>query len=170
MVEGLSGLLRTTSLSTQDVSRLTLRVAPRWLTVCDKRSPRTGLEVKFSYAWLAGMTVTGLDTSSDKTFADTLCTDPTLANFAECVDVVGDPSVGDMVTHGLLETTDGRQFAFSHDLAAPMDRSALRSGLRAKASNLVGKGSAETIWSAIQKLESTSARSLAATLLAPPHE
>ncbi len=167
MIDGLSGLLQTTPLANEDIVRLQLRVAPRWLRVCDNKQPRTGLEVKFSYAWLAGMVVTGRDTSSDRTFENSLCSDPALAGFAERVEVTGDPNVGDMETDGRIETADGQHIDFTYDLASPMDRSQLQAGLRAKAAGLVGKDVSETIWTATNTLKSTSARSLAETLYAP---
>ncbi len=150
MIDGLSGLLAATPLTGENISRLRLRVAPRWLRVCDKKTPRTGLEVKFSYAWLAGMIVTGLDTSSDRAFTDTVCTDPVLAAFAERVEVIGDDAVGDMVTLGRVKTTDGRHLEFSCDLASPMNRSTLQTGLRMKANDLIGNDVADRIWSATQ--------------------
>ena len=167
MIDGLSGLLRTTPLAIDDVTRLQLRVAPRWLSVCDKKRPRTGLEVKFSYAWLAGMVVTGRDASADTTFVDSLCDDPVLANFAKRVEVTGDSTVGDMETYGRMETRAGRHVEFSHDLASPMKRSQLKAGLRAKAAGLVGQDEGERMWSVLADFENISARALAATLYTP---
>jgi hypothetical protein len=41
------------------VTGVDIRVNPCWLTVCDIKQPRTGLEAKFSYIMVTAMTLHG---------------------------------------------------------------------------------------------------------------
>jgi len=52
------------------VAAVHLRTTPRWLSVRDINVPRTGLEVKLSHAWLAGMVLCGDATGSDRISTD----------------------------------------------------------------------------------------------------
>ncbi len=146
-------------LSTTTVQGLHLRTNPRWLAVCDIKAPRTGLEVKFSYNWLAGMVLSGRDTARDDAYADTLAADPVLAGFAGRITVEGDASLTDMQAEGLLKLADGTQFAIGHDLGRRLPEAELASGLRNKARALLGDDG-EVLWRATQDLSALSARDL----------
>lgn len=148
MIEALAAARAASGLSAGDVRRVAIRVNPRWLKVCDIKAPRTGLEVKFSYVWLAGMVFAGIDTAADSSYADALCADQALAAFARRVEVEGDDSVSDTATVGVIDTHDGRQIAISHDLAARLSPELLESGLRKKAAGLLGEAEAGRLWEA----------------------
>lgn len=122
-----------------DLAGVTLDTSPRWLTVCDKKAPTTGLEVKFSYAWLAGMTLRGDATGDDRAYTDALAADPELAEFAHCVTVTGDAALTDLQARGKVELKDGRILEYTYDLAAPLELSVLREKLRRKAVELIGE-------------------------------
>jgi 2-methylcitrate dehydratase PrpD len=161
MIDAMRSVLEVHPVEPENVAGVTLRVNPRWLQVCEKKAPRTGLEVKFSYAWLAGMVVSDIDTSAEVTFTDALCTDPKLAEFAKRVFVSGAPEVPDTAAIGTIEMMDGRKIKFSHDLAACTENSKIETGLRTKASNLIGVSAANSLWSTISDLDNISAQQLA---------
>ncbi|WP_138934823.1 MmgE/PrpD family protein [Roseovarius arcticus] len=121
-----------------DVTQIRLRTNPRWLTVCDIKTPRTGLEIKFSYTWLAGMSLRGDATGSDRTYTDALSSDPQLAEFAARITVTGDANITDMQAAGEIILSDGRTLPFFHDLAAPISLGTLERSLRTKAEALLG--------------------------------
>jgi len=159
MIEGLATALRQHNLTPERVAKLHLRTSPRWLSVCDIKRPRTGLEVKFSYAWLAGMVLAGIPTAAERTYTDALAADPTLAKFAEKITVSGSPNVGDMQAEGEILLTDGTLVPFGHDLAARIDSAVLEASLRAKAFGLLG-GAAERLWDMVANLPTLSAADL----------
>lgn len=159
MIEALMAVRRSHNLTPDRVSALSLRTSPRWLSVCDIKAPRTGLEVKFSYAWLAGMVLSGLPTASDRAYTDTLAADASLAAFAGKVHVTGDAAVTDMQALGDILLTDGSRLPFGHDLAARIDPEVLQSSLRAKAEGLLGEGAAR-LWRAVSDLDRLSAADL----------
>ena len=163
MIEALAALKHAHNLTPDRVARVHLRTSPRWLSVCDIKLPRTGLEVKFSYTWLAGMVLAGIPTASDRAYTDALAQDTTLANFAGGITVSGDAGVTDMQAAGEVRLTDGGTLAFTYDLAARLPDAVLERSLRAKATGLIGaKG--EQIWALVAEMDSLSARDLGKAL------
>ncbi|MFX0542719.1 MmgE/PrpD family protein [Roseovarius sp. S4756] len=143
----------------EDVRAITLRTNPRWLTVCDIKAPRTGLEVKFSYAWLAGMALRGDATGSDRAYTDALAADPALAAFAKAVTVTGDSALTDMQAAGEVTLADGSTQSFAHDLAAHIPLDTLARSLREKATALLGAPGG-ALCDALTSLEGMDARAL----------
>lgn len=164
MIEALAALVRDHGLAADQVGEIRLETSPRWLTVCDIKAPRSGLEVKFSYVWLAGMVCSGIPTASDRAYTDALAQDGGLADFARRVTVTAAPEVGDMQARGVVVLTDGRRLPFAHDLNAPMPADVLGASLRAKAQGLIGAEAAERLWAAVAGLDRLSARDLGALL------
>ncbi|NDV51605.1 MmgE/PrpD family protein [Salipiger sp. PrR003] len=150
MIEGLRGIAAGIDLA--QVDRLELRTNPRWLRVCDLKAPRTGLEVKFSYAWLAGMVLRGLETGEGGIYTDALAHDPGLAAFAQRVEVTGDRALSDQQGSGVLHLRDGRALRFSHDLAAPLPPAELMRRVAGKARAVLG-ARAEPVLALMQRIE-----------------
>jgi len=142
-----------------DVASFTLRTSPRWLRVCDIKRPRTGLEVKFSYNWLAGMIIRGDRTVDDRAYTDALANDAELAVFADRIKVIGDDAVGDLQAIGIVKLKDGTEIAVSHDLAEPMPVDLLAEKLREKSVGTIGE-TGQTIWNTLSRLSAMSARDL----------
>lgn len=164
MIEALARLKHDHGLNADQVAEVHLRTSPRWLSVCDIKTPRSGLEVKFSYGWLAGMVLQGIPTASDRAYTDALAGDAALADFARKVGVTGDAAVTDMQAEGQVILTDGRRLPLQHDLDAPIPAERLQASLRAKAAGLIGAARAEALWQAVAGLDELSARDLGAML------
>lgn len=140
MIEALIEVLPDLDGGMANIASLTLRTNPRWLKVCNNPSPQTGLEVKFSYPWLAGMVIEGRNTGAFETYSDDLSSDPALSAFAQNVEVIGDDTLTDMQAEGEVELADGRKVALSHDLARRPTPDALAMKLRAKAEAVLAGG------------------------------
>jgi 2-methylcitrate dehydratase PrpD len=156
--------LHAAEITGRSVKTMHLRTNPRWLRVCDIKTPRTGLEVKFSYAWLAAMVLAGIDTAADRTYADALAADPNLAASAARVTVAGDASLTDTAAEVEIVTTDGRTIRAAHDLAAPRAPAAIECGLRAKAEALLGSAEAGRLWLLTADIDRLRAREIGAAL------
>lgn len=163
MIEALLAAKSRLGLDISQIAGLELQTSPRWLKVCDIKQPRSGLEVKFSYAWLAGMVMAGVSTASDAAYSDALAGDAALAAFARLVTVTGNGDVGDMQAKGQLVLKDGRVVDFTHDLDAPIPAATLEAALRAKAKGLLGHRG-ERLWAAVAGLEGLTASDLGAAL------
>lgn len=116
-----------------------IRTNPRWLRVCNNPAPRTGLEVKFSYAWLAGMVAHGIATGDDRSYTDALATDERLVTFARRVTVSGDDGLTDAQVAGSVQLADGRTLPLWHDLMQPVSVEVLGARLAGKAQALLGR-------------------------------
>jgi len=152
MIEGLLGL----GIPLEDVAQVHVRTNPRWLSVCNNKAPRTGLEVKFSYAWLAGMALRGDDLGDRAVYADDLAQDKVLTGFAKQVRVTGDDTQTDLQGAGDVVLKDGTSLPFEHDLSARMSDAVLQSKLAAKSRALLGaKGDA--LWGLMDQMDGISA-------------
>ena len=163
MIEALAALKLAHNLTPDRVAKVHLRTSPRWLSVCDIKTPRTGLEVKFSYNWLAGMVLAGIPTASDRAYTDGLAEDAELADFAGRITVAGEAGVTDMQAAGEVRLIDGGTLPFAYDLAARLPDAVLERSLRAKATGLIG-AEGERIWALVAGLDSLSARDLGKAL------
>ncbi len=159
MIEALIEVLPEIGGRMEEITSLTLRTNPRWLKVCNIPAPQTGLEVKFSYTWLAGMVIEGRNTGAFETYCDDLSRDPALSAFARKVDVIGDETLTDMQAEGEIEFADGRKVPFSHDLARRPAPDALAMKLRAKAEAVLGDG-ADRIAPILERLSGLNAADL----------
>ena len=165
MIEALGAVSRFHDLNIERVAAVHLRTSPRWLSVCDIKAPRTGLEVKFSYNWLAGMVLSGLATSAERTYTDALAADPELTAFSGKITVTGDAEVSDMQAVGEIVLKDGAVLPFTHDLSAALSPDVLEASLRAKANGLLGV-EADDMWQAVIQLDALSASDLGKRLRA----
>ena len=145
MIEALLEARGERGTDAEEVASLQVFTNPRWLSVCDIKRPRTGLEVKFSYAWLAGMALSGIDTARDATYTDLLAGDARLADFASRVTVTGDETLSDMQARCSLTLRNNETLTVTHDLADPIRPEVLEQGLLRKAEALLGETDAAGI-------------------------
>ena len=165
MIEALQTSEAVTGVPLDDIRAFSLSTNPRWLAVCDIKRPRTGLEVKFSYNWLAGMTLRGDDTGDDRLFTDSIAGDAELGRFAERISVTGDDELTDLQARGEISLTDGRAIPVWFDLADPFAPEVLAEKLQRKSSTMIGEASA-AIWDLHPRLGQLGARDIADALLA----
>jgi 2-methylcitrate dehydratase PrpD len=163
MIEALLDLQSKHEITSDRFVSLDVLTNPRWLKVCDIKSPRTGLEAKFSYGLLAAMVLEGIDTTSHLAFDDALCRKPQLQRLAQRVRVTADASLSDTVTIIVLDEGKNRHRA-THDLSCRQPDAKIERGLRRKAKGLLGEAAAEALWAKISALERLSASDLAAVL------
>lgn len=164
MIEALQAVRRQKGIAPEDVARITVHTHPRWLSVCDIKAPRGGLEVKFSYVFLAAMAMRGVDTAAEGSFTDALCQDSQLRALAARVQVAGDEALSDMQCRVSIQLAGGQRIDSAHDLAATMPEGVLERRLREKAGGLLGDVVAGKLWSGIAAIERLSARDLARLL------
>ena len=164
MINALVETMRGGALSGDQVERMALRTNRRWMQVCDIKQPRTGLEVKFSYGYLAAMALTGINTAAEDAYTADLCRDPTLGSLARRLEVTSDAAVSDTAAVLTIDTKDGRRLSVQHDLAARIPADRLEAGLRGKARGLLGEATAGRLWAAVVGRDRLSARDLAGLL------
>jgi len=160
MIEALLEARRTHSIAPGDVVRIEVATHPRWLSVCDIKAPRTGLEVKFSYVFLAAMVMRGIDTAAERAYTDALSRDDELRALAARVEISGDEAMSDTQCRVEIELAGGSRVKGVHDLAAAVPEGALEKRLRGKAQGLLGHELADRLWSAVAEIDRLSARDI----------
>lgn len=156
MIEAILDARRNHRFTADKVASLEVCIHPKWLRVCDIKSPVTGLEAKFSYAWLAGMTIKGLSTADPDSYSNKVCTNEALIDFAEKVTVVG-ANIPDTAAEIKINLKDGVELNAEHDLSNRIDLDTLGKRLRNKAKAVIGDNSDE-LWEKIQHRGSESVR------------
>lgn len=136
----------------ETITRVEVMTHPRWMTVCNKTAPKSGLEAKFSFAHTAAMALSGVDTSAIASFTDDIATRPDLVALRGLVDVTADESLSEMEARVCVTTSDGAKVHFEHDLAAPMTLDIRATKLQRKAQGLLGDEGAEALW-AVSELD-----------------
>ena len=121
--------------------------------------------MKFSYNWLAGMTLRGDNTADDRLFTDTIAGEAELGRFAERISVTGDDQLTDLQARGEISLTDGRAIPVWFDLADPFAPEALAEKLQRKSSTIIGDAGA-AIWDLHPRLGQLGARDIASAMLA----
>ena len=159
MIEALLAAHQMSGVTFDDISAFTLETNPRWLAVCDIKAPRTGLEVKFSYNWLAGMTLRGDNTGDDRLYQDALAGDEELRAFANRITVIGNDALTDLQARGSLTMRDGSSLPIWFDLAEPLTEDVIIAKLRAKSDTIIGEASA-AIWDLYPRLQDLGARDI----------
>ena len=69
----------------EDVSKILIKVHPRFGTVCNIEDPKFGLEIKFSFKMIAAMQMFNHDTSQLDIFSDEKCSNQKLIEFRKKV-------------------------------------------------------------------------------------
>ena len=100
------------------VDEVVVATHPRWLTVCNIPAPATGLEVKFSYAHVAAMALSGVPTGALESFSDAVAQDPALVALAAKVRVEADDAIPETATRVRV---NGQEAVFDLDAPIPLD-------------------------------------------------
>ncbi|SEW08423.1 2-methylcitrate dehydratase PrpD [Cognatiyoonia koreensis] len=124
---------------------------PRWMSVCNKPDPATGLEAKFSYRQTAAMAIAGISTAAIARFSDDIASDPELRALREKVEVMSDDRLSEMQARVVLTFADGRTETREHDLDAPLSLSERETRLRAKATAVLGDARAAALWDVVSR-------------------
>jgi 2-methylcitrate dehydratase PrpD len=142
--------LRALGLRADEVRAVTIGTHPRWLSVCNKPEPETGLGAKFSYRHVAAMVLAGVDTSAIVNFSDEMARRPDLVALRELVTVEGDARLSEMEARVAVTVTSGAAHSGSFDLDAPMSLDDRGDKLRLKAAGLLGGPRAAALWEAVR--------------------
>jgi 2-methylcitrate dehydratase PrpD len=153
-LEALHDAMGNRSFASQDVVSVVLKVAPKWLRVCDIANPQTGLEAKFSYRLTTAMALAGHDTGALATFSDSHCSDPQLTALRDRVRVEGDPAVKDTAASVTIALSSGRMIEANHDLDRVLPLAGRAAKLKAKATALVGSQRSDNLQRVIKNLDS----------------
>ena len=161
MIEALLLLRANSTFLADDLKEVRVEIAPRWQNVCDIKAPSTGLEIKFSYVFLAAMVLRGIDLAAYESYLDSYCNDADLVALARKVTVVGNDKIADSAARVTIYSRNDDTQSQDFDLLTPIDPVHLSKRLQAKATALIGGVAAADLWSLVDNLEDVSASDLA---------
>lgn len=146
-LEAISSLKPLDSNKVEEVEVIT---HPRWMSVCNKPAPRTGLEAKFSYRGVIAASLMGHDTGALETFDDALWSDPALRALQERVQVTADESLSETQAKVAVVTADRRNEAH-HDLSSQAPYAQRAERVRGKSRAVLGEDRANALWAAVHE-------------------
>ena len=135
-----------------EITEVVVTVHPRWLNVCNKPTPATGLEAKFSYKICVAMALSGIETGALDSYSDANCADADLCRLRDLVRVQGDANLADGEAQVSVRCHDDMQRDARFDLDQPMDLAARQARVLAKSGSLIRLKS-QTVWQQIEALE-----------------
>ncbi|SMY07379.1 MmgE/PrpD family protein [Flavimaricola marinus] len=132
-----------------EVAQVEIQTHPRWMTVCNKPAPQTALEEKFSYRFLAALTLAGGSTMQ----VDAAKQGPLGAMLPQILDRVGvtaNEDVSETATRVTLTLYNGETREITHDLATPLSYETRLARLTEKGQETIGPEPTQALWEAIQ--------------------
>ena len=163
MIEALLLLKAAGKIAADDIDEVHVHITPAWQNVCDIKTPKTGLEIKFSYVFLAAMVLQNINLAAYESYHDEACKDVSLIALADRVKVVGDDRIADSAARVEVRCKDGQKHSQSFDLLSPIDPAVLGPRLLAKGEALIGEA-AYDLWEMTNNLRGVSAADLASKL------
>tara|TARA_R110002051_G_scaffold57104_2_gene105795 strand:+ start:19514 stop:20731 length:1218 start_codon:yes stop_codon:yes gene_type:complete len=147
---GLHAMLEALQTVKGDVVAVVVQTHPRWMSVCNKPAPDTGLGVKFSYAMTAAMALSGVSTAAIIGFSDQTAKDPALVTLRDKVTVHASDQLTEMQARVAIDYADGRSETVFHDLQIPLPMAEREIRLEKKARAVVGADRSGALWAAVQ--------------------
>jgi 2-methylcitrate dehydratase PrpD len=169
-IEALEQLKTENNLEPTDVNHINIETNPRWLAVCNRPSPSTGLESKFSYRHLASLVFSTYNTAALSTYSDAVCNNPTLARLRDSTEVVSNNQLTDTATRVALNLTDGSTLSAEYDLAYRLPLDIRQQKLLAKCEALLGKQKCNSLWNSVSQIDKGSTKEFAESIMfSTPH-
>jgi 2-methylcitrate dehydratase PrpD len=159
-IEAIRDLKRRHNIGLGDVEKITLKVDPGHLKVCDIPEPKTGLEIKFSIRHLAAMALAGEDTAALGTYSDEMANRPVYREGSRRVSLDPRPSPPEG-RHGAavaIVLKDGRELLAETNVGVPASDAAaqgekLRAKFHALAEPVIGRARTSEALRQIERFE-----------------
>lgn len=146
----LEALATLPKVDVNEVDAILIRTHPRWMSVCNQPSPKTGLEAKFSYRMVSAMALLGHSTAALESYDDALCADPQIIALRDRVEVEASENVAETASVVTLRLSGGGEKVASFDLNTPMPLEQRRARVLGKASALLSDERAEALWELVE--------------------
>jgi 2-methylcitrate dehydratase PrpD len=131
-IDAAAAMQRDAGFGADDVTAISIRMAPGADSICNIAAPRSGLELKFSVRAVVAMTLLGIDTASPASYCDALAADPRLMSLIARSEVTLAPEFEIGMTALALHLADGRQLERQGTFDFASDPELLASMLSAK--------------------------------------
>jgi len=158
-IEAVRGLVLSENFTPEDVASITLSIPPASLRVCDIRTPRSGLDIKFSIRHIMGLVICGADTADLSLYSDASAADPRASALRQMVEITPvDPTPE--WRHGAtvqITLNDGRNLQGRANVGVPaqnlpQQRQRLEAKAEAIVAPVIGADGAAAMIRAVQNL------------------
>lgn len=133
------------------LARIDVQTHPRWMSVCNKQCPETGLAAKFSYRQTAAMALLGVSTAAIENFDDEVVLDPRVMALWDKIEVTANDALSETQAVVRITWHNGTVDTRRHDLSVPLSLEDRQSRLLAKADAVVGVEAAAALWQAVNR-------------------
>lgn len=164
----LEALAALTPPAHSEIAEIRIETHPRWMSVCNKHAPATGLEAKFSYRLVTAMALLGHATAALESYSDALCASPEIIALRDRVRVDEAGDLSETQARVTLRMRSGERLSGDHDLGARMTPEDRQARIRAKAAALIGNARSDAIWSRLGQQAPASDLASAFFTAAPP--
>lgn len=152
-IEALQQLKTKHNLLADNIAAIRIETNPRWLAVCNKPTPTTGLESKFSYRQLASLVFSNYNTAALTTYSDSSCQDASLLNIRELTSVEANPQLADTATRVSVRLNDNSVHSTQFDLADRLPIEIRQQKVLGKCQALLGEKDCQRLWTHISHIE-----------------
>lgn len=118
-IEALRSLVRERSINPSDISLLRVRIPKQHLTVIDIKSPKSGLELKFSITQLLAMVLVGIDTSIPENFSVETAQRQDIVTISNRILVIGNDFESRTASEVWLRLGNGSEHSLELDVGIP---------------------------------------------------
>lgn len=152
-IEALEQVKNNNHLKATDIKRISIETNPRWLAVCNKPSPSTGLESKFSYRHLTSLVFSDYNTAALSTYSDSVCNDPALIRLRDITEVRPNTQLSDTATRVSVNLNDDSIISAEYDLAHRLPLDIRQQKLLTKCDALLGERECNNLWGLVSQIE-----------------
>jgi len=158
-LEALDELKTKNNFNPDSIEKISIQTQPSWLQVCNIKSPKTGLEAKFSYRLTAAMSLHGVDTGKLDSYNDEICFDEKIVKTRDKVQVIPNDKMTN--TEALIELKDGTEiYKNSHDLNNKIENELLQKKILTKSSSLLSDKISNEIFDVLNSPEKNRAKDI----------
>ncbi len=157
-IEALEQLKTQHDLCADNISAIRIETNPRWLAVCNKPAPQSGLETKFSYAHVSALVFSQYNTAALTTYSDETCQDTQLSYIRNNTQAVGNEQLSDTMSRVSVQLKDNKILSAEHDLAQHGSIEFRTQKLLKKCEALLGGSDTDAVWQAVSGSADVSAQ------------
>lgn len=157
-IEALEQIKTQENIRAAEISAIRIETNPRWLAVCNKPSPQSGLESKFSYAHVSALVFSQYNTAALTAYGDDVCNDAQLSHIRNKTQAVGNEQLSDTMSRVSVQLQDNRILSAEYDLARHGSKDVRTQKLLNKCEALLGTLDTAALWQAVSSMTENTAQ------------
>ncbi len=150
-IESLKKIIKNNqNINKNQIKKINVFINPKWLKVCNILTPKTGLEIKFSFRMICSLVFFGYDTAALDTYSDKLCKEKKLVLIRDKVFVNEDLELNDTSSKVEVVLENQKIYSNEFDISINPSNKKRHQNLMSKTSSLLGENQALSLWEFIE--------------------